>query len=130
MAQDLFEAARDAMRFSHSPYSKFPVGAALLADDGKIYTGCNVENVAFPQGWCAEATAIGQMIMGGARQIVEVAVIAEKKACCAPCGGCRQKLSEFASPQTRIWLCDETGPQKALTMAELLPMAFPTDALD
>lgn len=129
MAQNLFEAASAAMALSHSPYSKFPVGAAILADDGKVYAGTNIENIAFPQGWCAEATAISLMIMGGARSIVEVCVIAQKQALCAPCGGCRQKLAEFASPQTRVWLCDETGPQKALTLAELLPSAFATDQL-
>ena len=115
------------MRFSHSPYSGFPVGVAILADDGNIYGGCNVENVAFPQGWCAEATAIGQMIMGGARRIVEVAVVAEKLDLCVPCGGCRQKLAEFAASETRVWLCDETGPQKSMTMEELLPAGFTTE---
>lgn len=129
MAQDLFEAARAAMKLSHSPYSKFPVGAAIRAGDGRIYSGCNIENVAFPLGQCAEATAIGQMIMGGAREIVEVAVIAEKLAMCAPCGGCRQKLAEFAKPEVRIWLCDATGPQWAVSLGELLPLAFATSSL-
>ena len=129
MAHDLFEAARGAMAFAHAPYSKFPVGAAIRADDGNIYTGANIENLAFPEGLCAEATAIAHMIMAGAKQIVEVAVIAEKLKLCPPCGGCRQKLSEFASPTTRIWLCDADGAQKSLTMAELLPAAFETDAL-
>lgn len=129
MAQDLFEAARAAMAKSHSPYSKFPVGAAIRAEDGMIYRGCNIENVAFPEGWCAETTAISHMIMGGAREIIEVAVLAEKLALCAPCGGCRQKLAEFASPQTRVWLCDAQGPKRALTMAELLPAVFGTDSL-
>ncbi len=130
MAQDLFEAARAAMALSHSPYSKFPVGAALRADDGRVYAGTNIENVAFPQGWCAEATAIGQMIMGGGRRITEVAVIAEKFPLCPPCGGCRQKLAEFADGGARIWLCDETGPRESVTLSELLPGAFPTNALD
>ena len=69
MAHDLFEAARDAMKFAHAPYSKFPVGAAIRADDGRIYTGANIENLSFPQGWCAEPTAIGCMIMGGGKKI-------------------------------------------------------------
>lgn len=129
MAQDLFEAARAAMRLSHSPYSKFPVGAAIRSADGRIHAGCNIENVSFPLGQCAEATAIGQMIMAGGREIMEVAVIAEKLDVCAPCGGCRQKLAEFAGPDVRVWLCDATGPQKAVTMAELLPLAFATDSL-
>jgi cytidine deaminase len=124
MSQDLFNAARAAMALSHSPYSKFPVGAAVRADDGRIYAGTNIENVAFPQGWCAEATAIGQMVMGGGKRILEAAVIAEKLPLCPPCGGCRQKLAEFADSSARIWLCDETGPQKSVTLGQLLPSAF------
>jgi cytidine deaminase len=129
MAHDLFEAARDAMKFAHAPYSKFPVGAAIRADDGRIYTGANIENLSFPQGWCAEPTAIGCMVMGGGKKIIEMAVIAEKLALCPPCGGCRQKISEFASADTKIYLCDEVGVQKTMTMDELLPLSFKTDIL-
>lgn len=129
MAHDLFEAARDAMKLAHAPYSKFPVGAAIRADDGRIYTGANIENLSFPQGWCAEPTAIGCMIMGGGKKIIEMAVIAEKLALCPPCGGCRQKISEFASADTKIFLCDEVGVQKTMTMDELLPLSFKTDIL-
>lgn len=129
MAHDLFEAARSAMKFAHAPYSKFPVGAAIRADDGKVYTGANIENLSFPQGWCAEPTAIGCMVMGGGKKIVEMAVIAEKLALCPPCGGCRQKIAEFAEAGTRIYLCDETGVQKTLNMDELLPLSFKTDIL-
>jgi cytidine deaminase len=129
MPHDLFEAARAAMALSHSPYSKFPVGAAIRADDGRIYSGANIENVAFPQGWCAEATAIGQMIMGGGKRIVEVAVIAEKHPLCTPCGGCRQKLAEFADGGARIYLCDDAGVRETVTLSELLPRAFDTDSL-
>lgn len=117
------------MAFSHSPYSQFPVGAAVRADDGRIYSGANIENLAYPEGLCAEATAIANMIMAGGKRIVEVAVIAKKQTLCSPCGGCRQKLSEFADPQVRVWLCDAVGAQKFLTMAELLPAAFSTKAL-
>ena len=129
MSHELFEAAREAMTKSYAPYSKFPVGVAIRADDGKVYLGANIENLSFPQGWCAEPTAIGAMIMGGARKIVELAVIAEKLPLCTPCGGCRQKISEFASGGTRIYLCDEAGVQKTVTMAELLPYAFETDVI-
>ncbi|MCF3642932.1 cytidine deaminase [Rhizobium sp. TRM95111] len=129
MSDDLFAAARAAMAFAHVPYSKFPVGAAIRAEDGRIYAGANIENLSFPQGWCAEPTAIGQMIMGGARKIVEIAVIAEKLPLCPPCGGCRQKIAEFATPQTRIYLCDDTGVKKTMTMPELLPFAFETEIL-
>ncbi|MCY1665143.1 cytidine deaminase [Rhizobium sp. SL86] len=129
MSHDLFEAAREAMGKAYAPYSKFPVGAAIRADDGKIYLGANVENLSFPQGWCAEPTAIGNMVMGGGRKIVEIAVIAEKLACCPPCGGCRQKIAEFAGPETRVYLCDDMGVQKTLTMDELLPFSFQTDVI-
>src|SRR6218665_4166109 len=96
----LFDAARDAMAKCYAPYSKFPVGAAIRAEDGEIYKGANIENLAFPQGWCAECTAIGAMVMGGAKKIVEIAVIAQKLALCPPCGGCRQKIAEFADRST------------------------------
>jgi cytidine deaminase len=127
MSHELFEAAKQAMQFSHSPYSKFPVGAAIRAEDGKIYLGANIENLSFPQGWCAEPSAISAMIMGGGKKIAEIAVIAEKLALCPPCGGCRQKIAEFASPQTLIYLCDEVGVQKTMTMEELLPFSFQTE---
>jgi cytidine deaminase len=126
----LFTAARDAMARCYAPYSKFPVGAAILADDGKVYKGANIENIAFPQGWCAECTAIGAMVMGGAKKIVEIGVIAEKLAYCPPCGGCRQKIAEFADPTTLIHLYDSAGAVKTVTMSELLPFSFQTDTID
>ena len=129
MSRELFEAARDAMKFAHAPYSKFPVGAAIRAEDGKIYSGANIENLSFPQGWCAEPTAISHMIMAGNRKIMEMAVIAEKLPLCPPCGGCRQKIAEFATAKTPIYLCDETGVKKTMTMEELLPHSFATDIL-
>jgi cytidine deaminase len=129
MTQDLYLAARNAMAFCHAPYSKFPVGAAIRADDGSIYSGANIENLAFPEGWCAETTAISHMVMGGAKKIVEIAVIAEKLALCPPCGGCRQRIKEFASADTKIYLCDETGIKKTMTMTELLPHSFETEVI-
>ena len=129
MSHDLFEAARAAMAFAHAPYSKFPVGAAIRAEDGKIYAGANIENLSFPQGWCAEPTAISHMIMAGNKKIVEMAVIAEKLPICPPCGGCRQKIAEFAEAGTKIYLCDEVGVKKTMTMDELLPFSFKTDIL-
>jgi cytidine deaminase len=126
MSHELFEAAREAMARAYAPYSKFPVGAAIRADDGSVYVGANIENISFPQGWCAEPTAIGAMIMGGGNRIEE---IAEKLPLCTPCGGCRQKIAEFASADTRIYLCDDQGVQKTVTMAELLPYAFETDVI-
>jgi len=129
LSHDLFEAAREAMARCYAPYSKFPVGAAIRAEDGKVYKGANIENLAFPQGWCAECTAIGAMIMGGAKKIVEIAVIAEKLPLCPPCGGCRQKIAEFADRDTRIYLCDEVGVKKTMSMDELLPFSFDTEVI-
>ena len=129
MSRDLFEAARNAMGNSHSPYSKFPVGAALRADDGNIHAGTNIEVISYPEGWCAETTAIGLMVMAGGRRIREVAVIAENMAACTPCGGCRQRLAEFADADTPIHLCDDTGVVETVTMGELLPYAFDTEVL-
>ena len=115
----LFAAASAARARAHAPYSNYAVGAALLADDGNIYAGCNVENAAFPEGWCAETTAIGQMVMGGAKRIVRAVVVASRidgervpgGRFCTPCGGCRQRLSEFAaSPATEIWAAIPTAP--------------------
>lgn len=126
---DLHQAAKKAMAMCHAPYSKFPVGAAIRADDGKIYTGANIENLAFPEGWCAETTAISHMVMGGARRIKEIAVIAEKLALCPPCGGCRQRIKEFAGPDTLIYLCDDAGVKKTMTMVELLPHSFETEVI-
>ena len=129
----LFAAASAARAWAHAPYSNYAVGAALLADDGNIYAGCNVENAAFPEGWCAETTAIGQMVMGGAKRIVRAVVVASRidgervpgGRFCTPCGGCRQRLSEFAaSPATEIWAADPDGASQRFTMAELLPAGF------
>ena len=105
------------------------VGAAIRAEDGKIYTGANIENLSFPEGWCAETTAISHMVMAGQRKIMEVAVIAEKLALCPPCGGCRQRLAEFSGASTRIFLCDETGVKKTLALSDLLPHSFETEIL-
>lgn len=129
MAEDLFRAALEAMRQAHAPYSRFPVGAALRTGDGAIYRGCNVENASFPEGTCAETGAIAQMVLAGGREIVELAVLAERKPLCTPCGGCRQRLAEFGSPATRVHLCDLNGVQETLSLGELLPRAFGEEAL-
>lgn len=120
----LYQAARDAMAHSHSPYSGFPVGAAILAGNGKIYSGCNVENAAYPLGSCAEASAISAMVSDGQKEIVEIAVIAEKMDEVTPCGGCRQRIAEFAKTGTPVHLCSATGITTTLTLGELLPRSF------
>ncbi|KQT53851.1 MULTISPECIES: cytidine deaminase [unclassified Aureimonas] len=127
MADDLFSLARSAMRKAHAPYSQFPVGAAIRTVDGRLFAGCNVEVVSFPEGWCAEATAIGHMVMDGGGRIAEIAVVAPKKARCTPCGGCRQRIAEFAGPDARVHLCDETGVVETLRLDALFPRGFESD---
>lgn len=124
MAEDLFQAARAAMAKAHAPYSQFPVGAAIRAEDGRIYAGANIETVSFPEGWCAETTAIGHMVMAGAKRVMEVAVIAAKKPRCTPCGGCRQRLAEFGTADTKVHLCDASGVVETVRLADLFPMGF------
>ena len=126
--RDLFDKAKAAMAKAHAPYSKFPVGAALRTANGKIFAGCNVENASYPEGWCAETTALAHMVLAGGRDIVEVAVVAKKMPRITPCGGCRQRLKEFGSPETRVHLCDADGIVETVTLGELLPRAFGLEA--
>jgi cytidine deaminase len=129
MSHDLFLAAREAMTKCHAPYSKFPVGAAIRTADGRVYAGANIEVASFPEGWCAETTALGHYVMGGGGTITEIAVVAKKMARITPCGGCRQRLAEFAGPDAKLYLCDETGVVDTWTMAEILPLGFQGDTL-
>ena len=124
MAHDLYLAAKAAMAKAHAPYSRFPVGAALRTEDGRVFSGCNIEVASYPEGWCAETTALGHYIMGGGGRITEIAVVAERMARITPCGGCRQRLAEFAGPDTKLFLCDETGVVETVTMGEMLPLGF------
>ena len=124
MADDLFNAARAVMTSAHAPYSKFPVGAALRSASGAIYVGCNVENASYPEGWCAETGAIAAMVAAGETTIAEIAVVAEQMPLITPCGGCCQRLAEFAAPDARIHLCDASGIVETVTLGELLPRAF------
>lgn len=130
--QDLFEAARQARGFAHVPYSRFKVGAAIRSEDGTIHAGCNIENASYPQGQCAESTAIGGMIMSGAKRIVEIAVVGGEEGTgtlCTPCGGCRQRIREFSTPETRIHVFDAGGWRKSYTLNEILPDSFGPDNL-
>ena len=120
----LFQAAWAAMERAHVPYSKFPVGAAILTDAGRIYAGCNIENASYPEGWCAETSAIAHMVMAGERRIAELAVVAARMAKVTPCGGCRQRLREFGAATTRVHLCSERGVVETVTLGDLLPKAF------
>ena len=125
----LFSAARGAMDKTHSPYSKFPVGAAILTDDGRIFSGANIENISFPEGWCAETTALAHYVMGGGGRITDICVTAAKMDEITPCGGCRQRLAEFAAADARLHLTDQKGITKTMSMAELLPRGFATEVL-
>jgi cytidine deaminase len=121
---DLLRLARSMMVRAHAPYSKFHVGAALRDEDGGIHGGCNVENAAFPQGWCAETSAIAALVGAGKRRIVECLVIGPGPEPITPCGGCRQKLREFASEDLKIHLCGPDGLHRTVTLGQLLPMSF------
>ena len=120
----LLNAARAARENAYAPYSRFKVGAAIRTASGQIFAGCNVENLAYPQGTCAEAGAIAAMCAAGAREIAEVLVIADAPDPVPPCGGCRQKLSEFAGPEVPVTMTTTDGATRTITMAELLPGAF------
>jgi cytidine deaminase len=120
----LHDAAKHAYSRAYAPYSKFKVGAAILADDGKVYAGGNVENAAYPNGVCAETSAISAMVLGGARKIRAIAVVAGGAKLVTPCGGCRQRIAEFADPETPVHICSPDGLKTSFTIAELLPASF------
>ncbi len=125
----LFQEAIKVRKKAHVPYSKFKVGAALLTENKKIIVGCNVENAAYPQSQCAEATAIGNLVTQGFNTIIEIVVIGSGDQLCSPCGGCRQRIREFAPLNTPIHMCNVDGHQKTLTLAELLPYSFGSENL-
>lgn len=120
----LLRAAEAAMLHAYAPHSHFKVGAALRAPSGAVYTGANVENAAYPQSQCAEASAIGALVAAGEGKIAAVAVVAEQIDICPPCGGCRQRLAEFAQADTPVYLGRPEGERRTLTVAELLPLSF------
>ncbi|SEL59453.1 cytidine deaminase [Bosea lupini] len=120
----LFAAALAAQQKAYAPYSRFKVGAAILADDGKVYPGCNVENAAYPVGACAEAGAISAMIAGGAGAIRAIVVIGDGAELVTPCGACRQRIREFAATETPILIAGPDGIRARFSLAELLPASF------
>jgi len=120
----LIEDARAVRENAYVPYSRFKVGAAIRAASGQVYRGCNVENVAYPEGTCAEAGAIAAMVAAGDTAIAEVAVIADSPDPVSPCGGCRQKLAEFAGPEVRVTLATTDGVTLETTVGDLLPGVF------
>ena len=126
----LLKAAKAVRENAYAPYSRFKVGAALRSTSGAVYVGCNVENVAYPEGTCAEAGAIAAMVAAGETQIAEVLVIADSPAPVPPCGGCRQKIAEFAGQGVQVTLCTTDGAEKVMTVADLLPGVFTLAHMD
>jgi len=120
----LFTQAKQVRENAYAPYSDFRVGAAILAPDGTTFCGVNVENAAYPQGQCAEASAIGAMVTAGQQRIAAMVIVADGAALCTPCGGCRQRIREFATAGTMIHVADLSGIRQSFTIEELLPQSF------
>lgn len=127
--EELFIAAKAVQTRAYAPYSKFKVGAAIATPDGRIFTGCNVENAAYPVGTCAEAGAISAMLAGGERRIDAIVVLGGGDSLCTPCGGCRQRIREFAASDTPVHVAGPEGIRKSFTLDELLPYSFGPDNL-
>ena len=127
---ELLSAARAVRENAYAPYSRFKVGAAVRGASGRIYPGCNVENVAYPEGTCAEAGAIAAMVASGDTEIAEVAVVGDAPAPVTPCGGCRQKLAEFARHDTPVTLATTEGASLRTTVGDLLPGRFDASHMD
>lgn len=120
----LVAAARAARERAHAPYSHFAVGAAVVDEHGRIHAGCNVENAAYPQGWCAETSALAAMVSAGGRRVLAVAVCGVAADPVTPCGGCRQRLREFAADDCPVWVVDEDSVRASFTLGQLLPHSF------
>jgi cytidine deaminase len=125
----LLTAARAARGHAYAPYSKFAVGAALLDEQGRIHAGCNVENAAYPQGLCAEAVALGHLVLAGGQRVAAVAVVGAGPRLVTPCGGCRQKLREFGSDDVTVLVGDMTSLRGRFTLGALLPASFGPEQL-
>ena len=126
----LKDAARAVRENAHVPYSRFKVGAALRTPSGAVHIGCNVENVAYPEGTCAEAGAIAAMVAAGDKQIEAIYVVADAPSPVPPCGGCRQKIAEFAAPGCTVTMATLDGEETEMTVPQLLPGAFTADHMD
>jgi len=124
--EDLISAAVDARQNAYARYSNYAVGAALIDDRGHLHVGCNIENAAYPLGNCAEVSAIAAMVQQGGKRIVRIAVVGgiDETGPCTPCGGCRQRIREFADADTRVLAIDDTGEWQVYTVEQLLPASF------
>ncbi len=120
----LVAAARAVRENAHAPYSRFLVGAAVLDEHGRIHAGCNVENAAYPQGWCAETSALAHLVAAGGRRVLAAAVVGVAADPVTPCGGCRQKLREFAAADCPVWAADLNTVRARFTLGALLPASF------
>jgi len=121
---ELFAAAKAAQANAYAPYSRFHVGAALRTPSGEVYSGGNVENAAYPEGFCAETSAISAMVTAGERRIAEICVVADGVALCTPCGGCRQRIREFADAATIVHVAGPEGMRATFRLSTLLPESF------
>jgi cytidine deaminase len=130
IADELFELAKEVQQHAHVPYSHFRVGAALRTASGRTFAGANVENAAYPEGMCAEASAIAAMASAGERVIGALVTVCDGEALSTPCGGCRQKIREFATGTTVVHAAGPEGIRRSYTMAELLPDGFGPENLD
>lgn len=127
---EMLQTAREAMDKAYIPYSHFAVGAVIRAQSGRLYAGCNVENAAYPAGSCAEQGAISAMILGGDTKIMEIVVMGNGEHLVSPCGSCRQRIREFAVPETLVHICDRNGIRKSMSLDELLPVSFGPENLE
>jgi len=127
--EQLWAAARTAYARAYAPYSRYAVGAAIVDEHGQVHAGCNVENAAYPQGWCAEASALGALVLSGARQVRGVLVVGTGGAWITPCGGCRQKLREFGEPDMPIVSATVEALGPVYSLEQLLPHSFGPDHL-
>ena len=124
ISQEMFQQAKAVRDKAYAPYSEFYVGACIRCDDDSLFIGCNVENAAYPLSQCAEGSAITAMIAAGYKKIKSIAVIGSGNKLTPPCGGCRQKILEFAATDAKVLLCDDHGLAKTITIGELLPVSF------
>lgn len=124
IAKELFKSALSARSNAYAPYSNYKVGAAIYAENSKIYASCNVENLSFPCGTCAEAGAIAAMVADNGGKIKKILIAADSKELVYPCGACLQRIAEFATPETIIYLADINEIKKTYTLKDLLPYNF------
>ncbi len=121
---EIISLLQENMSKAYAPYSQFHVGSVIISTEGETYSGCNVENAAYPLGVCAEAGAISSMVQNGSKGIAEIYVMGSGEALVTPCGGCRQKIREFSTPETKIHVCGPEGLRQSFTIEDLLPFSF------